>query len=320
MCISRVGEKGSNFANSTQIDNELFKKYCPHLKSVHMSNDIKQQKEELLIKLLKENPQCSMKEANATIREAFDTGVSPPVFSRVKKQLFAGENVEVEEKAPKKIKKKAPPKVKKESKVATEVVAEQAVAEKQAPSSPEDSSDLSDNLFDGSEAKKTQIEDELKTKDVKKEPLLGDDESQAEKSEAKPSKSKPKGKGRRPKSESSEEPKAEKASAGDKKEAEEEKVAEPEIDPNLPKHRVQLSIDVPEAESVHLAGSFNAWKTAELPLAKGEGSTWNFDGELPEGEYFYKFVLDQKIWFLDMEKERFADKTGISHKIVIAAS
>ena len=52
-----------------------------------MSDDLKNNKENLLRQLLSAQPELGMKEANALIRAQFDTGVSPPVFSKIKKEL-----------------------------------------------------------------------------------------------------------------------------------------------------------------------------------------------------------------------------------------
>ena len=93
---------------------------------------------------------------------------------------------------------------------------------------------------------------------------------------------------------------------------------EPELDPNLPKFPVHLEIKVPEATEVHLSGSFNRWRIGEYPLRKTGYQTWVFEGELPQGDYQYKFVLDKKIWFLDMNRERVLDKTGVSHTLCVA--
>jgi hypothetical protein len=270
-----------------------------------MSDDIKQRKEELLIKLLKENPQLSMKEANVSIREAFDTGVAPPAFSRIKKSLFAGQADTAAEAPVVKEKAKAKPKAEKKT-----------PAKSKAKKVPKTTSEESIDLFDGSEAKKASADEEKRTaKEAEVKPLLGDDTEEKPKKpkakkKAKEDKEATDSKGSEEKTEDSENNKTTEA----KKVVKEE---EPEIDPNLPKHTVKLAVNIPKASEVHLAGSFNRWKTSELALVKQDDSQWTFEGELPEGTYEYKFVVDQKVWFLDMDLARVTDKTGISHRIVI---
>lgn len=103
----------------------------------------------------------------------------------------------------------------------------------------------------------------------------------------------------------------------------EEVDAEPEEEEEdltpVPTFPVTLEVHIPEAETVHLAGSFNKWKTEQYPLQKKGPQTWVFNDELPEGEHFYKFIVDSKLWHLDMDKEYFVDSTGISHKITVSA-
>jgi hypothetical protein len=279
-----------------------------------MSDDIKQKKEELLTKLLKENPQLSMKEANVSIREAFDTGMAPPAFSRIKKELFAGQALAAEAPAPKaeaptpKIKgkpkaEKKPAAKPKAKKVPKEVAEKKEVVEEEV------------DLFDGSEAKKaSDKEDKLKKKEAKTKSLLGDAEEKPKKTRPKKSAKVADDTPEDAKTESSEEASNENTPVEAKKVVKEE---EPEIDPNLPKHVVKLAVSIPKASEVHLAGSFNRWRTSEFALIKNDDSQWTFEGELPEGTYEYKFVVDQKVWFLDMEASRVIDKTGVSHRIEI---
>ena len=98
-------------------------------------------------------------------------------------------------------------------------------------------------------------------------------------------------------------------------EVEEKKEQEP-----LPTHPIKLEVTIPHAETVHLAGSFNKWKVEDYPLKKSEGNLWVFDHELPEGEHFYKFVVNKKVWHIDQKREYFVDPTGISHKLLVSAS
>lgn len=94
-------------------------------------------------------------------------------------------------------------------------------------------------------------------------------------------------------------------------------IEEEEIDPNLPKFPVHLEILVPSATSVHLSGSFNRWRTDELPMTHSGDGFWVFDGELPQGEWHYKFVVDGRVWFLDIHKRKVTDRTGVSHPIQV---
>lgn len=93
--------------------------------------------------------------------------------------------------------------------------------------------------------------------------------------------------------------------------------AEPEL--SKQKYPVKLKVEIENADTVHLSGSFNHWKQEELALKKEKENIWTFDGQLPEGEHSYKYIVNNKEWYLDLNLERVTDKTGVSHPIVIAA-
>ena len=260
-----------------------------------MSDDIKQQKETLLRQLLKDKPDIGMKEANAVIRDQFDTGVSPPVFSKVRRAMLeeSTKNLQTatkpkEEsdqslKKPTQAKKEKPPKKTAKVEVTTQ----------------DEAADDSDENVNDTDTK------DLSTKT--KEPI---------KSKAKLNKKKP----------NQEEQLAADTTGGkDKKQSQPENKQpepepEPEIDPNLPRFAVKIEVDVdlPHTFSeVHLCGGFNLWKVDELAMVKNEHNNWVFEGELPQGEYTYKFVVDRKLWYIDFSRKRVTDKTGVSHPITI---
>lgn len=230
---------------------------------------VSEDKLNLLRSLLKENPELGMKEANVTIREQFGTGVAPPQYSKIKKELEAnGSEAKVETEV-----KEKPKKVK----VAKEV----KVKEEPAEVVKEDSPEL-ESFFDGKAAEEVKATEEAKVAEVKDpEPLIADEK------------------------------------------VEEEVVAEAEPEeevPPPPSYPIKLEVVIENADSVHLSGSFNKWNIEQFPLTKGEDSKWVFDSELPEGEHFYKFVINKKLWHIDLDQEHFVDPTGISHKLTVTAS
>lgn len=222
-----------------------------------------EEKLDLLRKLLKENPDLGMKEANLTIREQFGTGVAPPQYSKVKKEL-EGSSAEEE---PVKVK------VTKSTKKSIEA------------SASSENIDL-ESFFDGSAAQKVQEVSPSEQETI--ESTLLQEETTVEKDV-------------------------------EIEEIEETEEVEEDLTP-VPTFPVSLEVTIPDAESVHLAGSFNKWKTEQYPMQKNGDQNWVFNDELPEGEHFYKFVVDNKLWHLDMNKEYFIDPTGISHKITVSAS
>jgi glycosidase len=71
---------------------------------------------------------------------------------------------------------------------------------------------------------------------------------------------------------------------------------------NLASHRaggkIVFAIKI-QADKVALAGSFNGWKTDKDFLKKDENGIWRIKKELPEGEHFYKFVINDSLWVSD---------------------
>lgn len=53
------------------------------------------------------------------------------------------------------------------------------------------------------------------------------------------------------------------------------------------------------AQSVHLVGDFNDWRTDAHPLQKGQGGLWNIDVHLREGIYEYMFLVDGSEYMQD---------------------
>ena len=56
------------------------------------------------------------------------------------------------------------------------------------------------------------------------------------------------------------------------------------------------------ARKVSLAGTFNHWEKDDLPLKHNKNGDWKIEIPLlPEGKYFYKFFIDEKMWMEDIE-------------------
>lgn len=61
------------------------------------------------------------------------------------------------------------------------------------------------------------------------------------------------------------------------------------------------------AQSVALAGDFNAWSTSANPLKKGDGDVWSVVTALAPGDHLYKFVVNGTEWKPDPENTKFSD-------------
>lgn len=62
---------------------------------------------------------------------------------------------------------------------------------------------------------------------------------------------------------------------------------------------VRLVIHAPDAEQVAVAGSFNGWNAASVPLERADDGTWHTTLRLAPGRYEYLFVLDGTEWVGD---------------------
>ena len=64
----------------------------------------------------------------------------------------------------------------------------------------------------------------------------------------------------------------------------------------------------PEAETVHVAGSFNGWDPAATAMQRqGNTQTFSTDVVLARGRYEYKFVIDGSTWRTDMDNPNRTD-------------
>jgi 1,4-alpha-glucan branching enzyme len=66
----------------------------------------------------------------------------------------------------------------------------------------------------------------------------------------------------------------------------------------LKNKKVRFNLYAPEAERVFLAGDFNSWDVANLPMKKDNKGTWEAIFTLPPGRYEYRFWVDE-IWHDD---------------------
>jgi len=64
------------------------------------------------------------------------------------------------------------------------------------------------------------------------------------------------------------------------------------------KTSVEFILNLPQAQSVAVAGSFNNWEPARTPLRKTDQGIWRTTAPLPAGRYEYRFVVDGE-WLAD---------------------
>ena len=59
------------------------------------------------------------------------------------------------------------------------------------------------------------------------------------------------------------------------------------------KQKVAFEYYAPQAEKVHLAGSFNEWNLKACPLKKDREGHWKTTLTLTPGRYEYRYLVDQ---------------------------
>jgi 1,4-alpha-glucan branching enzyme len=68
--------------------------------------------------------------------------------------------------------------------------------------------------------------------------------------------------------------------------------AEPDIGPHNVPGGVLFAFFAPDAQTVHLAGSFNNWSTSADPMQRDAAGRWTIRKALPAGTHQYKFVVN----------------------------
>jgi 1,4-alpha-glucan branching enzyme len=58
------------------------------------------------------------------------------------------------------------------------------------------------------------------------------------------------------------------------------------------KERVVFALEAPEAQRVHVTGTFCDWQINSFALKKGRGGTWRTALSLSPGRYEYRFLVD----------------------------
>lgn len=87
--------------------------------------------------------------------------------------------------------------------------------------------------------------------------------------------------------------------------------------PALEEQEVILTLLVPEARDVHVAGEFNHWSHEATPLRNTDLGEWCVSLMLRSGRYEYRFVVDGQ-WIDDPESvERVANPYGGFNSVLI---
>ena len=69
---------------------------------------------------------------------------------------------------------------------------------------------------------------------------------------------------------------------------------------NKPKRKIEFHIQNQCANNIALIGSFNHWRRRELK--PGKDGLWKVTiPMLPSGKYYYKFIIDDRMWVEDVD-------------------
>ena len=81
---------------------------------------------------------------------------------------------------------------------------------------------------------------------------------------------------------------------------------------------LQVMIDAgTEAAEVALAGNFNFWSRSATPMRRRDDGIWITELSVPDGTYWYKFVIDEETWRADPLNTRMApDGHGGSNSVL----
>ena len=71
---------------------------------------------------------------------------------------------------------------------------------------------------------------------------------------------------------------------------------------NSKKKRIEFYFQNDCARQISLVGSFNHWSHDLIPLKQGRNGEWKVSIPLlPNGKYYYKFLIDDRMWVEDVE-------------------
>ena len=85
----------------------------------------------------------------------------------------------------------------------------------------------------------------------------------------------------------------------------------------LEEKHVEFSLDLPQARSVAVAGTFNEWDLSRTPMQPDASGSWKAIVRLPAGRYEYRFVADGQ-WLTDPNAEESVQNTfGSTNSVLV---
>jgi hypothetical protein len=137
---------------------------------MNSKDKIKQEKEALCMELLKADPGLGLKAINEEVRKKFDSGIAPPVFSKIKKALAEPSVEKSEEKETVELKEKKPVKksAKKTKEVEVKLEEESTASEQSEKAEKTEETEETEKAEETEETEKAEAEQEV----VEEEPEI----------------------------------------------------------------------------------------------------------------------------------------------------
>jgi 1,4-alpha-glucan branching enzyme len=80
---------------------------------------------------------------------------------------------------------------------------------------------------------------------------------------------------------------------------------------------VEFILNLPQARSVAIAGTFNDWDLSRTPMTLGPGGAWKMTVWLPKGRYEYRFIADGQ-WISDPSARECVQNTfGSTNSVLV---
>ncbi|MGO8679207.1 MAG: glycogen-binding domain-containing protein [Limisphaerales bacterium] len=81
--------------------------------------------------------------------------------------------------------------------------------------------------------------------------------------------------------------------------------------------RVEFILNMPQARSAAVAGTFNNWNAKQTPMRKESGNVWKTTVSLAPGRHQYRFVVDGQ-WISDPNaKESVRNDFGSTNSVLV---
>jgi len=81
--------------------------------------------------------------------------------------------------------------------------------------------------------------------------------------------------------------------------------------------QIEFTLNMPQARSASVAGSFNHWDLKQTPMQKTPSGAWRAAISLPPGRYEYRFVVDGQ-WLTDpAARECVQNSYGSTNSVIL---